>query len=80
MLKTDQQQTKVIIRHVFNDSPAAQAGFTKDDEIVMVDDVRTVGRPSDEVTGLFVRKKDPIQVVIRRNDHFKTLRLQPLDL
>ena len=80
VLKTDQQQKKVIIRHVFDDSPAALAGFTKNDEIVMVDDVRMAGRPSDEVTDLFVQKKNSIQVVIRRNDHFKTLRFQPIGL
>lgn len=80
VLKTDPKQAKVIIRHVFNDSPAAQAGFSENDEIVMVDDVRTVGRPSGEVANLFIRKKHPIQVVVRRNDRFKTLRLQPLDL
>ena len=80
VLKTDQQQDKVIIRHVFDDSPAAQAGFTENDEIVMVDNVRTVGRPSDEVSDLLVQNKEAVHVVIRRDDEFKTLRFQPLDL
>ena len=80
VLKTDRQQDKVIIRHVFNDSPAAQAGFTIDDEIVMVDNVRTAGIHSDEVAHLFTQKKDSIQVVIRRNDRFQTLDLRPLEL
>ena len=80
VLKTDRRQTKVIIRHVFDNSPAAQAGFTKDDEIVMVDDVRMVGRPSDEVSSLLVQNKEPVQVVIRRDDQFKTLHFQPMGL
>ena len=80
VLKSDPQEEKVIIRHVFDDSPAADAGFTENDEIVMVDEVRTVGRPSEEVNNLLVQKRIPIQVVVRRNDQFKTLRFQPLGL
>ena len=80
VLKTNQKQDKVIIRHVFDDSPAAKAGFTKDDEIVMVDDIRTVGRPSNEVSDLLVQNKEAVHVVIRRNDQFKTLRFQPQGL
>lgn len=80
VLKTDRHHEKVIIRHVFDESPAAQAGFTKNDEIVMVDEVRTVGRPSDEVSSMLVRRKEVVQVVVRRNDQLKTLRFQPLGL
>ena len=80
VLKTDRAEERVIIRHVFTDSPAARAGFTKNDEIVMVDDVRTAGRPHEEVSTLLTQTSSPIQVVVRRNDHFKTLQLQPVGL
>lgn len=80
VLKTDRSAERVIIRHVFTDSPAARAGFTKDDEIVMVNDVRTAGRPRNEVNSLLTRSKSPVQVVVRRDDHLRTLRLQPVGL
>lgn len=80
VLKTDQREERVIIRHVFTDSPAERAGFTKNDEIVMVDDVRTLGRPRDEVNSLLTQSLYPIQVVVRRDDHLKTLQLQPVGL
>lgn len=80
VLKHDSRKEKVIIRHVFDDSPAADAGFTKNDEIVMVDEVRMVGRPSEEVNSLLVQKQRLIRVVVRRNEQFKTLRFQPLGL
>ena len=80
LLKTDQSEKRVIIRHVFTDSPAARAGFTENDEIVMVDDVRAAGRPREEVNSLLTQSASPIQVVVRRNDHLKTLQLQPMGL
>ena len=80
VLKTDQTEERVIIRHVFTDSPAARAGFTENDEIIMVDEVRTAGRPRDEVNSLLTQSSDPIQVVVRRDDHLKTLQLHPVGL
>ena len=80
VLKTDRTEERVIIRHVFTDSPAARAGFTKDDEIVMVDEVRTAGRPHEEVSTLLTQTSSSVQVVVRRNHHLKTLQLQPVGL
>ncbi len=80
VLKTDLAEERVLIRHVFTDSPAARAGFSENDEIVMIDDVHTVGRPHEEVNTLLTQTASPIQVVVRRNDHFKTLQLQPVGL
>ena len=79
ILKTDAERQKVLIRHVFEDSPASKAGFSENDEIVMVDDVRTSGQTTYEVNDLISQEK-MVRVVVRRNDQFRTLQFEPMGL
>ncbi|MEM9673947.1 MAG: aspartyl protease family protein [Cyclobacteriaceae bacterium] len=79
VVKTDQQEEKVVIRHVFEDSPAAQAGFTPDDEIVQINNISASGRSSHEVQTL-LNRQTPLEVTIRRQNQVKTINLYPLAL
>jgi hypothetical protein len=79
VVKADQQQEKVVIRHVFEDSPAAQAGFTPDDEIVQINNISASGRSSHEVQTL-LNRQTPLEVTIRRQNQVKTINLYPLAL
>lgn len=79
VVKSDNQQEKVVIRHVFEDSPAAAAGFTPEDEIVEINNVSASGRSSHEVQTL-LNRQTPLEVTIRRHNKVKTLNLYPLAL
>lgn len=79
VVKTDDEQEKVLIRHVFDNSPAAHAGFTPDDEIVEINNISASGRSSHEVQTLLNRQA-PLEVTIRRKDEVKKLNLYPLAL
>ncbi|MEM8967159.1 MAG: aspartyl protease family protein [Bacteroidota bacterium] len=79
VVKSDNQQEKVVIRHVFEDSPADEAGFTPDDEIVQINDISADGRSSHEVQALLNRQA-PLEVTIRRQNKVKTINLYPLAL
>ncbi|MFP4090706.1 MAG: aspartyl protease family protein [Cyclobacteriaceae bacterium] len=81
VVKTDQQMEKVYIKHVFDDSPAAMAGLAEDDEIVMINNVKTLGRTSFEVQDLLQNTTaNNIEIVIKRNNQLKRLNLYPKSL
>ncbi|WKN41912.1 retropepsin-like aspartic protease family protein [Tunicatimonas pelagia] len=79
VVKSDNQQEKVVIRHVFEDSPADKAGFTPDDEIVEINNISASGRSSHEVQALLNRQTQ-LEVTIRRQNQVKTINLYPLAL
>ena len=79
VVKADDHRETVVIRHVFEDSPAAMAGFTPDDEIVQINDISASGRSSHEVQTLLNRQA-PLEVIIRRKNQVKKLNLYPLAL
>ncbi|MEM6845744.1 MAG: aspartyl protease family protein [Bacteroidota bacterium] len=79
VVQSDNQEEKVVIRHVFEDSPADEAGFTPDDEIVQINNISADGRSSHEVQALLNRQA-PLEVTIRRQNQVKTINLYPLAL
>jgi hypothetical protein len=81
VVKTDRQQEKVYIKYVFDNSPAAMAGLAEDDEIVMINNIKTGGRSSYEVQNLLQNTDESdIEIVIKRNNKLKRLNLQPKSL
>ena len=80
VVKSDQQDARVVVKHVFENSPAFHAGLAKDDEIVMIDNIKTEGRSSHEVNDLLNKSSKDIEIVIRRNNEVKKLNLHPRTL
>lgn len=82
VIKSDLQHERVLVKHVFEDSPASVAGLAKDDEIVMINNIKTEGRSSYEVNDLLNNsiKDKYIEIVIKRNNELKKLNLHPRSL
>lgn len=76
IVKADNKSEKVYIKHVFDNSPAALAGLVKNDEIVMINNIKTEGRTSLEVNNLLNSDQQSVEIVIRRNEELKKLNLQ----
>ncbi|MDF9795499.1 hypothetical protein OKW21_000762 [Catalinimonas alkaloidigena] len=80
VVKSDQKEDRIFVKHVFDNSPASVAGLAEDDEIVMIDNIKTEGRSSFEVNGLLNQSARNIEIVIKRNNEIKRLNLQPKTL
>lgn len=80
VVKSDQQDARLLVKHVFEDSPAFHAGLAKDDEIVMINNIKTEGRTSHEVNDLLNKNSRDIEIVIRRNNEVKKFNLHPRSL
>ncbi|WKN32060.1 aspartyl protease family protein [Porifericola rhodea] len=80
VVKTDQQEEKIFVKRVFDNSPAALAGLVENDEIVMIDNIKTEGRTSYEVNDLLNQAASNIEIVIKRDNQLKRLRLNPRTL
>ena len=80
VVKSDYRDARVLVKHVFKNSPAFHAGLAKDDEIVMIGDIKTEGRSSHEVNDLLNGISNDIEIVIRRNNEVKKLNLHPRSL
>ncbi|WPP52565.1 aspartyl protease family protein [Catalinimonas niigatensis] len=80
VVKSDQKKDRIFIKYVFDNSPASVAGLAKDDEIVMINNIKTEGRSSYEVSGLLNQTARNIEIVVKRNNELKKLSLQPKTL
>lgn len=80
VVKSDRKDPRVYVKHVFENSPAFHAGLAKDDEIVMINNIKTEGRSSHEVNDLLNKTSRDIEIVIRRNNEVKKLSLHPRSL
>jgi hypothetical protein len=80
VVKSNRKDPRVYVKHVFENSPAFHAGLAKDDEIVMINNIKTEGRSSHEVNDLLNRSARDIEIVIRRNNEVKKLSLHPRSL
>lgn len=80
VVKSGQKDPRVYVKHVFENSPAFHAGLAEDDEIVMINNIKTEGRSSHEVNDLLNKSARDIEIVIRRNNEFKKLSLHPRSL
>lgn len=76
IVKADNESEKVYIKHVFDNSPAALAGLAENDEIIMINNIRTTGRTSFEVNNLLNSDQQFVEIVIKRNEELKKLNLQ----
>lgn len=80
VVKSDQKEERIFVKHVFDNSPAAVAGLAEDDEIVMINNIKTEGRSSYEVNDLLNQSARNIEIVIKRNNEIKKLSLHPKTL
>ncbi|MEK6479206.1 aspartyl protease family protein [Catalinimonas sp. 4WD22] len=80
VVKSDQKEDRIFVKHVFDNSPASVAGLAEDDEIVMINNVKTEGRSSYEVNDLLNKSARNIEIVIKRNNEIKRLNLHPKTL
>ena len=80
VVKAGRKDPRVYVKHVFENSPAFHAGLAEDDEIVMINNVKTEGRTSHEVNDLLNKPTQNIEIVIRRNNDVKKLSLHPRSL
>lgn len=75
VVKADNASERVYVRHVFDNSPAAIAGLAENDEIIMINNIRTAGRTSFEVNDLLNANQQFVEIVIKRNEELKKLNL-----
>lgn len=75
VVKSDNNAEKVLIQHVFDNSPASLAGLIKNDEIVMIDNIEAAGRSSFEIHDLLNTKSAEIEIVIKRDKKLQKLNL-----
>lgn len=80
VVKSGLEDTRVFVKHVFENSPAHFAGLAIDDEIVMINNIKTEGRSSHEVSDLLNEPSDDIEITIRRDNQMKKLSLHPRTL
>jgi serine protease Do len=69
------EEQKVVVAGARSDGPARQAGFRQGDEIVKVGPVAVEDAVDVERSLLGHRPGEPIEVVVRRDDHLETLTL-----
>ncbi len=75
VVKSDQETEKIVVQHVFENSPASLAGLAENDEILMIDDIETVGRSSFEINDLLNTKATSVELVIRRDEKLQKMSL-----
>ncbi len=76
VVKADNTTEKIYIQHIFDNSPAALAGLAIDDEIVMINNISTIGRSSYEINDLLNARQSSVEIVIRRAEETRKLSLQ----
>lgn len=75
VVKSDHHSEKILVQHVFANSPAFHAGLVKNDEIVMIDNIETAGRSSFEINDLLNTRNSSVEIVIKRNEKLQKMNL-----
>ncbi len=75
------ENSEIVIREVFEDTPAYRAGLQKDDIITKINDNDLTGKSStDAVTIIKEAKNSPIKIEVKRNEEIKTFNVEKSSL